>query len=241
MNISSFQTVHIIPGQNVHRQDLLKTLFSSYLQEDPLFHFFYEPDLIIRISSQQTQEKVAKFLEDSGVDFVFYDYPTPVRISGAHYYGETPDGIVIKNLNRFLPLFHQHAIAALTYSTDQHALYRSRVISILLKTGEYSLKEEVNILQTLAFYKLEKPFKMANRLEMVVETKIDDDISESVKEICLLVKNKMSKDDYFLFMERVIHTMYNMGGGSRRKEGDDLGHLAELKKKQSNSNSCTIL
>lgn len=224
-----FQTAHIISS---HPQDLLKALYASCLQEDPAFHFFYEPDLIIRISSQKTQEKVAKFLEDRGVDFILYDYPTPI---GAHRYGEKPDGIVIRNLDHFLPLFHQHAVAALTYTAEQHALYRSRVVSILLQTGEYSLKEEVKILQTLALYKLGEPFVNSNRIEMLVDTEID---SEAVKKICLLVKNKMSKDDYFLFMERAIHTMYNMGGCSRRQEGEDLGHLAELKRKQV---SCTII
>ncbi len=61
-------------------KELIAELYQVALKDDPQFHFFYEPEIIIRISKADVLEKVKLYLEAKGFGFVVYDYPLPQRV-----------------------------------------------------------------------------------------------------------------------------------------------------------------
>jgi hypothetical protein len=254
MNIQG-QTIHIknllykddYSFEEYDRPDLMYKIFIACLIKDSLFHFFYEPDLIIRVFSTENLEKVELYLSENKYDFTTYDYPQPSKRLKEHCYGEKPNGIVMTYLDLFLPIFHINAISALKISEEEHFDYRKSVINSLIRVGDYSLKESVKHLQKLASFKLG-----GSSTNVSIQTFTPDQKNENSKsigvtnefstvvQIIKIAKDKMTKDDYFLFMERVIHTMFNMGGCSRNEEGFALLESATKIQNQIKS-QCIIL
>ena len=60
-------------------KELIKELYESILTRDPLWHFFYEPEIIIRMSDSECIDQVKTFLKDRNIDFLEYDYPEPKK------------------------------------------------------------------------------------------------------------------------------------------------------------------
>lgn len=142
-------------------KDLIKELYSNFLKDDPLFHFFFEPDLIIRISSNEVLEKIKASLKQKHIEFLVYAYPVPAPNADRYCYGENEGGPVMENLDLYLTIFHAHAIAALTLSPDRHEIYMERVNHTMCNMAGYSRHAEAEKLVELAELKAVKPLSLS--------------------------------------------------------------------------------
>jgi hypothetical protein len=137
---------------------LIKELYGKFLREDPLFHFLFEPDLIIRISNNKVLNEIKGFLEQADIDFDIYDYPLPVPNAAKRRFGENEGGPIIEKLyDVYLPLFHLNAIAALTMNEDEQGVYIERANHTFYNMLGNSRQEEADKLLLLAIRKSEKP------------------------------------------------------------------------------------
>ncbi|MBI4097015.1 MAG: hypothetical protein HY428_01200, partial [Candidatus Levybacteria bacterium] len=122
--------VQILNGDAVNTNDvpklkaLVKELYDYTLKDDPKFHFFFEPEIIFRITTEVCLTKARSFLQSKNIEFEEYDYP----FAPEGKFGEERDGIVANNLELFLPILHGHSVAAITMSEDEHFKYLERVI-----------------------------------------------------------------------------------------------------------------
>lgn len=91
-------------------QELVKELYHAALKDDPKWHFFYEPEIIVRISSKEVLQKVEELLTKKGAKFDVYPYPIPDKQKQKQY-GETEGGIVLAYFDLFVSIFHTHAVA----------------------------------------------------------------------------------------------------------------------------------
>lgn len=150
--------VEILPGNLIYTKDvtklmvLVRQLYEYTLKDDPDFHFFFEPEIIIRIGSEECLKSVRKFLSDKGISFREYDYPFPS--DGG--FGEARDGIVARNLDIFLKIFHANSVAAITMDGRDHFDYLERLIHTAFNPKFYSLDQEGMTLLRLAELKLGK-------------------------------------------------------------------------------------
>ncbi|KAG2378644.1 hypothetical protein C9374_008283 [Naegleria lovaniensis] len=153
------------------RRQLLHDLYHlepNGLKHDPLFHFFYEPEIIIRFSSELVRNQVKAKLDELQIGFVEYNYPTPesqyVELVAhtevmdlvekrIHCCGENKDGIVIRNLPLFLNIFHGHSVAALEMNREDHFHYMERVIHTMFNPFAYTRDEEGRKLAKMAIFK----------------------------------------------------------------------------------------
>jgi len=131
-------------------------LYWKVLRKDPLFHYFPEPDLVIRISRRICLWMVTRLLRKWQVEYEVYDYPYPDDPSKVDTYswtgefgqrfGEVPGTIVCKHPDFFLPLFHAHSVAAITLDEYDHWRYMERVIHCGFLMKCHHPLEECNIL-----------------------------------------------------------------------------------------------
>lgn len=151
------QNVEVLGNHEIGPDDaeglkkLINELYKYTLINDPEFHFFYEPELIIRISSESCLTKVKAFLNQRNIPFEEYDYPFP---GAKGKFGEEEGGIVATNLDLFLPVFHAHSVAAITMDDDAHKEYLERVLHTAFNPRFLSRKYEGKILKELAHRKL---------------------------------------------------------------------------------------
>jgi hypothetical protein len=147
--------------------DLIRELHEKFLKEDPLFHFFLEPDLIIRISKNEVLEKIKDHLDKVNIDFDVYAYPVPAQKVNQHRYGENDDGPVMQRLyDVYLPLFHLNAIAALTMKEDEQLVFMERANHTFCNMAGNSRQEEADKLSYLASRKSEKKKIPQNRSQI---------------------------------------------------------------------------
>lgn len=148
--------VPIINGNAVNTSDalklkaLVKELYEHTLKDDPKFHFFFEPEIIFRITTEDCLTKAKNFLQNRNIEFEEYDYP----FAPEGKFGEEKGGIVANNLDIFLPVLHAHSVAAITMSEDEHFKYLERVIHTAFNPKFYSHEQEGNKLANLAVLKL---------------------------------------------------------------------------------------
>jgi hypothetical protein len=220
------QTLHV-QGSYDSRQ-LIKDIYQAgCLKADHKFHDFIEPVLIIRTSAADVTEKVKRCLLTKYDNFFLYDYPTPQGNGDA--FGEDPKGIVIQHLDLFIKIFHSHAKPVLSSQDGKaHAVFRKRGVEVLIEKGNYTLCTQVELLKLLASYKLEKKVEDSHTTQSGEEELLEDhavvkDLAETVNH----VQTRLSFEDYILFSERVIHTLYNMSGCTRQEEGEELWRLAK--------------
>lgn len=161
----TIKTIHIkdyVPvfaGNAINVQDvpklktLVKELYEHCLRNDPEFHFFFEPEIIIRISKKEYLDQAKSFLQDKNIKFDEYDYPFPPEGK----FGEGKESIVANNLNLFIPLFHANSVAAITMDDKKHFEYLERLIHTAFNPRFYSPQQEGEILSQLAALKLGRP------------------------------------------------------------------------------------
>jgi len=145
------KTIHIRNDDILKLKALAKELFDHTLKDDPKFHFFFEPDLIFRITTEDCLAKVKSLLETNNIEFKEYDYPFPTKKGE---FGEECDGIVANNLELFLQVFHANSVAALTMSEEEHFKYLERLVHTAFNPKYYSHEQEGKWLLKLAALKL---------------------------------------------------------------------------------------
>jgi len=134
-------------------KELLKMLYDHVLKDDPKFHFFYEPEIIIRFSSHECLERAKSYLTQKGIGTKIYDYPLPDKKRGEKVFGEEPDGIVMQHFELFLTIFHAHSVAAIIMEDQEHFRYMERVIHTMWNPRLYTREQEGKSLAKLAVFK----------------------------------------------------------------------------------------
>jgi hypothetical protein len=79
------KTIHIRNGNILKAKALAKELFDYTLKDDPDFHYLFEPDLVLRITTEPCLTKAKSLLQTKNIAFKEYDYPFPTK---AGEYGE---------------------------------------------------------------------------------------------------------------------------------------------------------
>lgn len=150
------KNVELLPGNAIYESEvpklksLMKELYDLFLKDDTKFHFFFEPELIIRITNSECLEKVKKFLQEKEIKFEEYDYPFPPDGN----FGEAKEGNVAKNLELFLTIFHANSVAALTMSEEDHFKYLERLVHTAFNPKFFTPSQEGAWLTNLACLKL---------------------------------------------------------------------------------------
>jgi len=142
---------------------LIKKLYREILKDDSLFHFFYEPELVIRVSENHLLA-LKKYLKDKNINFIEYDYPKEKGKKGNLCF-ECED-LVLNNLDLFLQLYHCHSLAVLSFKKEELNDYFGRVIHTLFNIARKSYQTEgleliamgVGRIIELYFYALVKDF-----------------------------------------------------------------------------------
>ena len=140
-----YKTIEIqkIDNQKI-RWKLLKYLFTEFLYEDNLFHFFFEPEIIIRVSKPKVLGKIENYLNKKGYKFFIYDYPAFDK--KAFYGANLKDKSVYSEL---MQLYHLHALASLMFNKKEIAWYTNRTIHCLFNMRGLEYHEEV--IETIAY------------------------------------------------------------------------------------------
>lgn len=115
---------------------LIKKLSSLFLIGDKDFHFFFEPDLIIRIKNQKTIGKIGRYLYKKKIEFDVYNYPKTKK-----GYGEG-DRLMLKYLPLFDALFHIHSLMVLGIKTKRKLFLTDRIFHTYLNTSGLEWHEE---------------------------------------------------------------------------------------------------
>ena len=144
------KTIHIKNDDIPKSKALAKELFDHTLKHDPKFHFFFEPALIIRITTEDSLAKVKIFLQDRNIEFEEYDYPDAPEGK----FGEERGGIVVKNMELFLQVFHANSVAALTMREEDHFHYLERLVHTAFNPRGLTRAQEGFWLLQLAALKL---------------------------------------------------------------------------------------
>lgn len=133
-------------------KNLINELYDYTLKDDPKFHFFFEPEIIIRITTEVSLTKVKNYLQSKSINFEEYDYPFPPEGK----FGEEKGGIVANNLDLFLAVFHSNSLAALSMSEEDHFKYIERLVHTAFNLKFYPHEQEGKWLTNLAVLKLGK-------------------------------------------------------------------------------------
>ena len=152
------KTIHIRNDDIPKLKALAKELYDYTLKDDPKFHFFFEPPLIFRITTEGCLKKAKSFLHARNIEFDEYDYPHPHPCPPegrfGKRFGEERGGIVANNLELFLQVFHANSVAALTMSEEEHFTYLERLVHTAFNPKYYSREQEGKWLTKLAALKL---------------------------------------------------------------------------------------
>jgi hypothetical protein len=145
------KTIHFFEKRSLtiaSRRKLIKTLYDKFLCEDSSFHFFYEPELIVRADNKVCEEIKKYMFQDIRFKCAIYGYPKSIGKQG-NYCWEC-DPVVLKNLDLFREIYHAHSILALTLSKSQYIKYMKRLSHTAANTGGLSYYEEGQFLMIQA-------------------------------------------------------------------------------------------
>jgi hypothetical protein len=165
-NHSTLVTIHVTHLSQKEMGGLFRTkeynppamileLYNKFLKNDTLLHYFFEPDLIIRVSNNEVREQIKNYLSSKNISYEVYDYPSPPQAENKKRYGEHEDGVVIQRLyDVYLPLFHLNAVAALTMDEFDKMNYLERSTHTFCNMTGQTRLEEAETLSYLASLKL---------------------------------------------------------------------------------------
>lgn len=234
----------------IMKRELVVVLYHLFLKEDSWFHFFYEPELVVRVSTVKNLDAIQGYLREKNIECVVYDYPYP-SLSEHRAFGENPEGTVSRYLNMFLKIYHMQAKAALDLSPEAYLVYIHRVVEEVLSTSlqaancsalkgqyldalaAYKLKREVSFSTEpvdeslhLSFQALQEgEFSIMDDQALNDFVRIMSGLSKVARTLMVPGTDELSYET-FSYLERVIHIMFNMGGYSREEEGEYLVSLA---------------
>jgi hypothetical protein len=251
MSIVPFCTFHLIKqgggdlssDHSYFKLDvLIRNLYAKTLQSDEGFHFFYEPSLIIRVSSHSVSVKIEKYLNAKNFDYFKYAYPIPD--DQQHCYGEAQGQIVMQHLPLFTSIFHTHSVAALMLDPVDHDLYTRTILIHLIELTKLSKVKKSELLEDLASWKLSsdevkiRDWQRENTDHEIVISEQNKQLLTTILEINKIAHACMTLDNFILYTERVIHTLFNPAGFSRNEEGLFLLKMADIYKEKK---SCVII
>ena len=170
------KTLHILPNAagasrgcsffqcagsaEIDKPELIRELYAKFLVNDSWFHYFFEPDLIIRISNPRVLADISHYLDQMDITFKTYSYPHPEvneSSTSGRCYGEAEGGPVAERLyDIYLPLFHINALAALTMEADKRLCFMERSNHTFCNMANDTRQEEADKLEYLASRKTER-------------------------------------------------------------------------------------
>lgn len=119
------KTIHITEELKIDAQNtLLKELFKKILKNDNEFHFFHEPELVIRVEDK-TVDFISEFLVDKRLEFKTYDYPIGKGKKGNFCY--ECDQYVLDNIELFKQIYHASSVLFFKLSKEDQWNYLSRI------------------------------------------------------------------------------------------------------------------
>lgn len=140
MKKSLFKTIEI---QKIHKQEkrmkLVQYLFKKYLLDDDLFHYFFEPEIIIRVSEPKVLKDIETYLTKKKYKYFTYDYPA--AFDKKAFYGASPSDKSI--YDHLMQLYHLHALAALIFNKKELKWYTNRTIHCLFNMRGFDYIDEV--------------------------------------------------------------------------------------------------
>lgn len=139
-------TIHV----KSKKPKLIIDIFNLFLKDDPYFHFFYEPEIIIRVSVDEIKNRIIDYLDKDNISYEEYEYPFPPQGN----YGEIEGGIVANNLDLFIPVFHSNSVAALTIKDGDFIKYLERITHTASNSRGLDHIQEGILLTNLASLKL---------------------------------------------------------------------------------------
>ena len=148
------KTIHIQYLKRSKNKKLIKELYKQFLFKDELFHFFYEPELIIRVSNKKILENIEKYLANNLILYKIYDYPKPVKTEGNYCF--ECDTWVLKNIKYFIQLYHIHSVLYFKLSKNKYASYIHKVSHTARNIANWSYYEEARdqIMTGLMYHQL---------------------------------------------------------------------------------------
>src|SRR3990167_5823847 len=137
--VKLFATIEIqkIDSQE-DRMKLVRYLFKEFLLEDDLFHYFFEPEIIIRVSEPKVLKDIENYLTKKEYKFFIYDYPAFDK--KGFYAANSSDKSIYAPL---MHLYHLHALAVLLFNKEQMKWYTNRTIHCLYNMRGFDYIDEV--------------------------------------------------------------------------------------------------
>ena len=149
------KTIHIRKQFSRSKNEkLIRLLYKKYLIHDDLFHFFYEPELIIRIKFESIQKQIENYLKENKIPYEVYDFPKPINTKGNYCFECIP--FVLKNLSYFYEIYHSHSVLFFKLNKKDYASYADKIYHTALNIGNYSYYEEAekSIMRGLFYHEL---------------------------------------------------------------------------------------
>jgi len=146
------KTIHILRQPKKKQQELIKELYQKFLYKDKLWHFFLEPDLIIRCTNRKVIQDIATYLHWKFVPFDIYDYPhskNSVNIGGWDY-DEAPKSITVKYLKHFMQVYHVQCVFYMEIEEKDKPMMRAKLIHSLWNQDFKNYEDEMQGLNSLA-------------------------------------------------------------------------------------------
>lgn len=121
------KTIHIYEGWSQNkREKFMIELYKKLLCNDPSFHFFYEPEIIIRSRNKRTIGFLKNYLDNRHILYAVYNYPD--KNDPPEFYGDPPKSITVKYLEEFMQVYHAIAVFQLTAKTKEIPEIRAKIM-----------------------------------------------------------------------------------------------------------------
>lgn len=136
------KTIHLQKLSAKERVQLIKKLYKKILKNDDKFHFFYEPNLVIR-ATEDSIVKIKELLSELGYKFDVYEYPTDKKKKG--FFCFECEDYVLNNLEYFIQLYHLHSVLFFKLNKQEYYNYIGRTMHTACNIGGYSYLDEAEM------------------------------------------------------------------------------------------------
>lgn len=147
------RTIHIYEKwSQKKRESFVKDLYRKILYKDPSFHFFYEPEIIIRTRNQRTVGYLKRYFDYKHILYAIYKYPD--KNAPPTFYGDPAKSITVKYLSEFLQAYHALAVFQMTVKAKDLPEIRAKVIHSLYNMDYRSYEYEGRALNNLGMNRM---------------------------------------------------------------------------------------
>ena len=128
------KTIEIVT-EKINYKQLIKKIYNKFLLNDDKFHFFYEPQLIIRLSEEKLKI-IKEYLNKKKIEYKIYPYPYPKK-------GKYKESKRYKNINLYLNrLYNLQALLYFKSSKKQLSFVSNRLHHCFLNICHLDFYEE---------------------------------------------------------------------------------------------------